>query len=211
MSDCTRGVEDPCGCIACQLRHLTELLMHDEKEAKKMKTIVVGPTGTTEQRGNMEVVRQMNPTWHEAHEVTFEDPIGEVVLLQGWREDADSCMVVLLALLRGVKVRGYAEVKDPVVPDELTLDLMVDAAMVVAEVIGGNSERHGGHVEWLSRAASYHAGKAGGHAADAGLMASGQLPPANGEGAVEHFNGVIVRGLMGRWIARKNEQKGNKR
>lgn len=137
--------------------------------------------------------------------------VDEVIVGKDWRDDPEKVKAVAVALLLGIPVRGYAEVPDPANPDQLTRDLMADAALVISEVIGGNSAGHGGHVEWMSRAPAFHAGKAGGHAADAGLMSGGHMEPKNGEGALAHFNAVVVRGMMGRWLEKKREQGLKKR
>lgn len=185
-----------------------------------MKTMLIGPCETEKQKIAVRDVLVYNdawlpPPWFDCGKGApvmsgwlprdVFSGLSEIVVLASWREDSKCRAFVLLAMLVGVKVRGYAEVKNPVVPDELTVDLISDVAFVIAEVFDGNSERHGGHVEWLSRMAAYHAGKAAGHAADAGMMSAGLIPPTNGEGAVEHFNAVIVRGAMGRWLANKKE------
>jgi hypothetical protein len=82
--------------------------------------------------------------------------------------------------------------------DKTVMTLIGLAIKTIRFIIGTNAERHGGHVEWLSRMPKYHLQKVIGHAVTCESQLDGHKPrmDSNRETAVDHAERVVVRGLM---------------
>lgn len=69
-------------------------------------------------------------------------------------------------------------------------------ADVLRSIIGENSVRHGGHVEWQSRTPQYHLQKVIRHAVTAISQLDMNEEIKDGENCVDHVERVVVRASM---------------
>lgn len=126
-----------------------------------------------------------------------------IALLPDWRESRGARLELATALAAGLKV--FLLTDDALLPyecDEQTQQLQHLASDIIADIVGANSARHGGHVEWTSRCPQYHAEKVARHAITALANLNLHEAAVAGEGAEAHLHRVIVRGVMAAWQER---------
>lgn len=119
----------------------------------------------------------------------------EVIALPGWRESPGARLEVSIAHLLDIPVSTWPDGK-PLACDPETARLCVIGVLTVCDIVGTNSERHGGHTEWQSRTPQYHAHKVAGHAVTAAAQLAGELGRRDGEGARDHMERCLVRSIM---------------
>jgi len=147
-------------------------------------------------RPNMDTDRRFQAAWavYLKKDIAVLVTCDRVALLPGWRKSRGACVEALVAFLLGIEVAEYPG--SELLPCDMeTANLMALAAHIINDIIGSNSAKHGGHVEWLARTPQYHLEKAGRHA----LTAISQLnyhEEADEENAHDHAERVLTRGIM---------------
>jgi hypothetical protein len=121
-----------------------------------------------------------------------------VVLLPGWRKSNGAILEAIVGAFAGLQIFEWIG-GEHLVPwniDKECRSLTVLAMCTLVDIIGANSRRHGGHVEWQAHTPQYHLQKVGRHALTAMSNLDMHEPPQNGEGAQAHMERVLVRGCM---------------
>lgn len=120
-----------------------------------------------------------------------------IALLPDWRESRGARLELEVAKAAGLKL--FVLTDDALLPyecDEQTRQLQHLASDIIADIVGANSARHGGHVEWTSRTPQFHLEKVARHAITALANLNQHEAAVAGEGAEAHIHRVIVRGVM---------------
>jgi hypothetical protein len=126
----------------------------------------------------------------------------DLVLLPGWAESRGARLEMEVAAAAELPVwelifKEEAPVSLVSYPlDRTVRKLQAMTSDILVSIIGSNSARHGGHVEWVSRSPGYHLHKSGKHSLLARAILEHYEAPVDGEGAMAHAERVFVRSAM---------------
>jgi hypothetical protein len=141
--------------------------------------------------------------WEESSGAVLEHFVAICLGKPVYYMDLEKCCLSSENNIRKLDITPHIPVKDKGAVavnqfDKTVMTLIGLAIKTIRFIIGTNAERHGGHVEWLSRMPKYHLQKVIGHAVTCESQLDGHKPrmDSNRETAVDHAERVVVRGLM---------------
>lgn len=91
--------------------------------------------------------------------------------------------------------------------DEVVTSLCSQDAEVLERILGSNSKRHGGHIEFISRTPQYHLQKVIRHAVTAIAQLDQHEGLTSNENALDHIERTLVRSCMALHVCLKLNNK----